>query len=238
MAGHHSGLTSHDHPGRAPDPTPPGHHLDALGAPLMLDLRLRPLKERVLEPAAAHLARHVSANALTGIALAITLGAAVLAARGQPIAALAAWLTGRLLDGLDGPVARHRNASSDLGGYLDMVADTIGYAAVPIGVALGVDERSTWIAVSVLLGTFFVNTISWSYLSAVLEKNGAGASATGEMTTITMPAALIEGTETIVLFSLFIALPQWATELFAAMAALVAVNVVQRLTWARRHLRP
>jgi phosphatidylglycerophosphate synthase len=202
----------------------------------MLDLRLRPFKERLLEPLAAHLARHVGANALTGIALGITLGAAALAAWGRPVLALGAWLAGRLLDGLDGPVARHRGASSDLGGYLDMVADTIGYAAVPVGVALGIDERSAWIAVSVLLGTFFVNTISWSYLAAVLEKNGAGASTTGEMTTITMPPALVEGTETIVLFSLFIAFPRWSAWLFAAMAALVAVNVVQRLIWARRHL--
>lgn len=202
----------------------------------MLDLRLRPLKERFLEPVAAVLARHVTADALTAAALAITLGAAALAAAGRPIAAVAAWLIGRLLDGLDGPVARHREESSDFGGYLDMVADTIGYAAVPIGVALGVDERSTWIAVAVLLGTFFVNAISWSYLSAVLEKRGAGAATTGEMTSITMPPALVEGTETIVLFSLFIALPQWSTWLLSAMAALVAVNIVQRLSWARRHL--
>lgn len=202
----------------------------------MLDLRLRPLKERLLEPVAARLARRVSANAISATALVITLGAAVLAAAGQPIAAVGAWLIGRLLDGLDGLVARHRGAASDFGGYLDMVADTIGYAAVPIGVALGIDERSAWIAVSVLLGTFFINTISWSYLSAVLEKRGAGASTTGEMTTITMPPALVEGTETIVLFSLFIVFPQWATWLFAAMAALVAVNIVQRLAWAQRHL--
>ena len=91
----------------------------------MLDLRLRPFKERLLDPTAARLARRVSANALTGIALAVTLGAAALAAAGQPIAAVAAWLVGRLLDGLDGPVARHRGAASDLGGYLDMVADTV-----------------------------------------------------------------------------------------------------------------
>ena len=202
----------------------------------MLDLRLRPLKEHFLEPVAARLAPRVSANTLTGVALVVTLGAAVLAAAGQPMAAVVAWLLGRLLDGLDGPVARHRGAASDFGGYLDMLADTIGYAAVPIGVAAGIDERSAWIAVSVLLGAFFINTISWSYLSAVLEKRGAGASATGEMTTITMPPALVEGTETIVIFSLFIAFPQWSAGLFVAMAAMVAVNIVQRLAWARQNL--
>lgn len=202
----------------------------------MLDLRLRPLKDRLLAPTAARIARHTQANTLTGLSLAITLTAAGLAATGQPIAALIAWLAGRLLDGLDGPVARHHGAASDLGGYLDMIADTIGYAAVPIGVAIGVDQHATWIAVAVLLGSFFVNAISWSYLAAVMEKNGSGASTTGEVTTITMPPALIEGTETIVLFSMFIALPRSATWLFAAMAASVFVNVAQRLVWARRHL--
>lgn len=202
----------------------------------MLDLRLRPAKDRVLEPVAERLSRHVGPVAVTAASLGVTLVAAGLAATGRPLLALAAWLAGRLLDGLDGPVARRRGTASDLGGYLDMLADTIGYAAVPLGVAAGVDEPITWIAVSVLLGAFFVNAISWSYLAAVLEKRGAGASLTGEATTITMPPALIEGTETIVLFGLFVALPQWAAWLFAVMAALVAVNVVQRVAWARRNV--
>lgn len=203
----------------------------------MLDLRLRPLKERLVDGMAAGLAHHVAAGSLTAGALAITLGAAALAAAGRPVLATIAWLLGRLLDGLDGPVARHRGEASDLGGYLDVLADTIGYAAVPLGVAWGVDERSAWIAVAALEGVFFVNTISWTYLAAVLEKRGAGASATGELTTITMPSALIEGTETIVLFSLFLLLPQHAAALFWLMAALVGVNLVQRLEWARRALR-
>lgn len=203
----------------------------------MWDLRLRPAKDRLLEPAAGVLARHVGPAAVTAASLAVTLAAAGLAAAGEPRAALAAWLGGRLLDGLDGPVARRRGEASDLGGYLDMLADTIGYAAVPIGVAAGVDQRTTWSAVAVLLGLFFVNTISWSYLAAVLEKRGAGVATTGEATTITMPPALIEGTETIVLFGLFVAVPRWASWTFALMAALVAVNVVQRVAWARRNLR-
>ena len=202
----------------------------------MLDLRLRPAKERLLEPVAARLARRVGPNALTAASLAVTLAGAGLAAAGWWIPAAIAWLTGRLADGLDGPVARIRGEASDLGGYLDMVADTIGYAAVPLGVAFGVDTRTTWIAVAVLLATFFVNTISWSYLAAILEKNGTGAAASGEMTTITMPAAAVEGTETIVAFTMFLLLPQWAAGLFTAMAVLVALNVIQRIRWAKRNL--
>jgi len=199
----------------------------------MLDLQLRVVKERALEPAAQVLARWVGPTALTVGSLATALATAGLSWADLRWFALGAWLLSRLLDGLDGPVARARNQATDFGGYLDIVGDTIGYAVVPLGVALGVDQRSTWIALGALLAAFFVNSISWTYLAAVLEKRGQGAATTGEMTTVTMRPALIEGTETILLFSLFVAFPAHATWWFAAMAALVAVNVVQRLIWAR-----
>lgn len=202
----------------------------------MLDLRLRPVKERVLDGAARHLAPIIGPGTLTVLALATTLGAAVAAAYGLSAVALAGWLSGRVLDGLDGPVARQRGRESDLGGYHDMLADTVGYVAIPLGVAFAIDTRSGWIAVAVLLGTFWVNGMSWAYLAALLEKRGAGASATGEITSVTMRPALIEGTETIVIFSVFIVLPDLAPWIFSAMAALVAVNVIQRLCWATRHL--
>lgn len=204
----------------------------------MLDVHLRPLKERLLGGITSALAPHVSAGLLTAAALTVTLGAAALAWADRPIAALTGWLVGRLLDGLDGSVARARGEASDWGGYLDIVADTIGYAAVPIGVALGLDTTAGWVAVAVLEGVFFVNTISWAFLAAVLEKRGAGAAATGEMTTVTMPSALVEGTETIVLFGVFLAVPSLAPWVFSVMAGLVGINVLQRLWWARSNLRP
>jgi len=199
----------------------------------MLDLRLRVVKELALEPTARVLAQWVGPTTLTVASLVTALATAGLAWADLRWAALGSWLLSRLLDGLDGPVARARNQATDFGGYLDIVGDTVGYAVIPIGVALGVDQRSTWIALGALLAAFFVNAISWTYLAAVLEKRGEGASTTGEMTTVTMRPALIEGTETIVAFSLFVAFPTLATWWFAAMAALVAVNVVQRLVWAR-----
>ena len=52
-----------------------------------------------------------------------------------------------------------------------------------------------------------------------------------------MPAALIEGTETIVLFTVALALPQHADVIFAVMAGGVAIGVFQRAIAARRLLR-
>lgn len=152
------------------------------GALNVLDARLRPIKERLLDPTTVRLGGRANPDAISAVALLVTLGAAGLAWAGEPILALVAWLLSRLLDGLDGPVARRRGTASDWGGYLDIVADHIGYAAVPIGVALGLDTQAGWVTVAVLLGAFFVNAISWSFLAAVLEKRGAGASSTGEMT--------------------------------------------------------
>ena len=45
---------------------------------------------------------------------------------------------------------------------------------------------------AVLLATFYVNTMSWTYLAAVAEKRSAGASAHKELITIHMGAAPLE----------------------------------------------
>lgn len=204
----------------------------------MLDLRLRPVKDRALEPATRWLAPRATATTLTVISLGFGLATAGAASAGWRSVAVACWLISRLVDGLDGPVARARDESSDLGGYLDMVADTIGYAFIPVGVALGTDEHATWVAVSVLLAVLFVNAISWAYLSALLEKRALGARSRGETTSVTMPGALIEGTETIVLYTILVGVPSWSAATAAVMAGLVSVNVVQRLWWASRALAP
>lgn len=204
----------------------------------MLDATLRPFKDAALARPARRLGRWVSPGAVTAAALAAGLAAAGMAGRRLYGAALALWLVGRLLDGLDGAVARQRGRADDLGAYLDMVADTLVYAAIPLGIAVGVDERATWIAAGFLLASFYVNSVSWTYLSAVLEKRGQGAITTGESTAITMPPALIEGTETIVFFTLFLLVPGSAPWTFSVMAVLVGAGVGQRVVWARRLRAP
>lgn len=194
----------------------------------MIDRELRPLTGRVLDPLAARVPTAVGPLALSLAAAAIGLGAAGAAWAGLPALAVAAWLLSRLLDGLDGAVARCRGIASDLGGYLDLVLDTVVYAAVPLGIAAHLDERGAWIAVAVLIATFYVNAVSWAVLSAVLEKRAAGAVATGERTSVTMPRGLVEGAETIALFTAMLALPDAAPALFWAMAAGVAAGAAWR----------
>lgn len=202
----------------------------------MIDGAIRPLKDRLVQPLARRIARRLPAAWITLFSLAFTVGASVLIATGVRWGAVSCWLVGRFLDGLDGPVAREADAQSDLGGYLDIMSDTLGYAIVPIGVAVSRPSGHVWAACAVLLASFYVNTMSWTYLSAIAEKRAVGAASSGEPTTVHMPTGLIEGAETIVLFTLMLALPTLASVWFFAMAALVAITVAQRVAWAGGNL--
>lgn len=181
--------------------------------------------------------RRVPPVAVTLLALGFGLGAAIAVAVGMHWVALGCWLVSRLLDGLDGALARRTGTASDFGGLMDMTLDTIVYSAVPIGIAYADGSAATWALCAVLLGSFYINLTSWSYLAALLEKRGLGAPASGEQTSITMPGGLVEGAETIVAYAVFLALPAIAPWGFAIMAVAVGVTAGQRVLWAKRHLR-
>ena len=199
----------------------------------MIDAALRPIKDRILAPVAHSRLGAVHPAVFTASSLFLTLLAAVAAAVGQPILALALWLVGRLADGLDGAIARAGGRVSDYGGLLDIVGDTIGYAAIPLGIAIGVDDRVTWIVVAFLLATFYINAVSWTYVSALLEKRAR----TGALApSVAMPRGLIEGTETILFFAVALAVPAAATWVLGIMAVLVAVTAFERVITSRRWL--
>ena len=203
----------------------------------MTDHVLRRGKDRVLGPVAAAIPRGVHPTAITAVAVVPGLGAAAAAAAGRPALALSLWLLNRVLDGLDGTLARSRGLQSARGAYADIMLDVVVYAAIPLGMAADQGTRGAYAAAAVLLASFYVNAISWAYLSALLERRGAGARARGESTAVSMPPGLIEGAETIVLFALALALPQWSPVIMWVMAAGVAITIGQRAVWAARNLR-
>ena len=86
-------------------------------------------------------------------------------------------------------------------------------------------------------GTFFVNSASLFMLSSIIESGNSKRKDSGkELTTVTMPSALIEGAETIVFFSLFILMPEYLDLLFGVFSLGVVVNICQRLHWAYNNL--
>ena len=198
----------------------------------MFDDWLRHLKDRLLEPVCRQLGPRLHPNLISLAAFAVGVAAAGAAAQGRTGLALGLWLANRTLDGLDGTAARVHGLQSDFGGYLDILLDFTVYTLLPIALVYAHPSPVNLWAVVFLLGTFFVNSASWMYLSAVLERRRQGAGAGGELTTVTMPAGIVAGTETIVFYALFIAFPAHLATLYWAMGSLVCVNVVQRLWWA------
>lgn len=210
----------------------------------MFDAPLRQFKDRVGAPLAIRMSR-VSPTLISILALAIGLLATFAAFKGQYLWALALWILNRVLDGLDGLLARLHNGQSDFGGYVDILTDFIVYAALPIGLVAGSPSNEHYLALAFLLASFYVNAASWMYLAAILEKRAAHApdpsirpiGQSGQaQTTIVMPAGLIGGFETIVAYGIFLLFPTHIIILFSIFAALVFVTTLQRLLWARKNV--
>lgn len=206
----------------------------------MLDSALRPVKDRLLSPLANTPVARVHPTAISAIGLLCSLLAAAAASQRMAVVAVAAWLVGRLADGVDGSVARASGRDSDVGGLLDFTFDTIGYAAVPLGVAVGVDTPAGWIVTAVLLASFYLNSVSLGYVAALLEKRGferRGFDApAGRSSSAVLPRGLIEGTETIVFFTLALAFIDAAPWIWSVMAALVTITALERVRWAMKEL--
>lgn len=202
----------------------------------MFDDILRPYKEIIGEPFALML-KGVHPNFVTLFAFLLGLFGVYFAYTQQYALCLLFWLLNRTFDSLDGTMSRVNDQQSDFGGYLDIVLDFCMYVGFPLGIALGQPSQAGFIALAVLVGSFNINSASWMYLAAILEKRNLGAKANGEMTSVTMQRALIAGTETVLIFSAFIWFNQYFIQIFYAMAALVMVGVVQRLIWAWINLK-
>lgn len=200
----------------------------------MLDSTLRPVKERLVAPLVAGPVGGVSPLAITSVGLAVTLGAAIAAWQGAVVLSVVGWLAGRLLDGLDGTVARRQGTASDVGGLIDFTVDTIGYVAIPVGLALNADDTTRWAVTALLFASFYLNAVTLGFTSALIEKRNL---AIGSPTAVVLPRGFIEGCETIVFFTVALAVPGIATGVWAVMAIAVAVTGIERVLWATRRLR-
>ncbi len=188
-----------------------------------------------MAPLADAVGRLASPNALSVAAFALGLSCAAAAYAGLVLPSLALWLLNRVVDGLDGLVARRSGRASDRGAYLDIVLDFVVYAALPLSLAFS--DASRALAAASLLAAFYVNGATWMYLSSLLEKRGRGAAASGQATGVAMPAGIIEGTETIVFFSLILALPAYAAVLMYAFALLTLLGAALRFAQGFKALK-
>jgi len=198
----------------------------------VFDARARRLLGPTLEGAGAQLAdRGVQPPTLTAAGWLVGVGACVAVARQAWVVGLVLWLLNRLLDGLDGPVARHRGAT-DLGGFLDIVADFSVYGGFVVGVAVAVpDARLGCVA---LLTAYYVSGTAFLALSSLVERRGGdGADPagghSGDGRSLRFVGGLAEGTETVAVYALICLVPGWAVGLVWVFTVAVAVTAVQRV---------
>ena len=184
----------------------------------MLDPVLRRWIDPPLDRAGAWLARGaLPANGYSLVGLAVGLAAVPLLAVGRYDAALVVILFNRLVDGLDGAVARHKGATR-FGGYLDIMCDMAFYAAVPFGFALARPENALWAAL--LLASFVCTGTSFLGRAVLAQQRGEPEDLARGRKSFFHSAGLVEGTETIVAFVLFCLLPGDFPALAAVFSAL------------------
>ncbi len=195
---------------------------------------LDPLMRRIIDPplnrAGGWLAAcGASANGLTLVGLLVGLACLPLLAIEAYGWALVCCLANRLIDGLDGAVARIRGPT-DFGGYADIVADMVFYAAVVLGFALARPENAIWAAL--LLAAFVGTASSFLGYAVIAAKRGEQSHFRGRKS-FYHAAGLIEGSETIVFTVIMMIFPIFFKYISIVFAILCAITVVGRLAAAR-----
>src|SRR5262249_14517713 len=131
----------------------------------------------------------------------------------------------RLMDGLDGAVAR-RSGPTDLGGFLDIVLDFIFYAGFPFFFAVGRPEAALPAA---FLAFSFVGTGgSFLAFAAIAARRGLQTEARGRKSLYYL-GGLTEGTETIALFVTVCLLPDYFAVLAWAFGGLCWLTTAVRI---------
>ena len=182
----------------------------------MFDAQLRPLIDWLLDPIGRGLVRlGVTANQVTMIGAAFGLIAAGCVAAGLFHTALCFVITNRVIDGMDGAVAR-ASRSSDFGGYLDIVSDFIFYSAIPM--AFAVAQPETALAAAFLIFSFIGTATSFLGFAVLAEKHHVTTQIRGKKAFYYL-GGLTEGTETILLFLAMLVWPDY----FSLMAIIVGI---------------
>jgi len=211
----------------------------------MLDRPVRKLIDPSLEVLAARLVRlGISANACTVGGFLLGMLGCVAIAYQQYVLGLVLILANRLADGLDGCIARH-SRSTDVGGFLDIVLDVLFYGGVPL--AFAVAQPADLLPAGFLIYSFMGTTGSFLAYAVIAAKRGVTSDHEGRKSFV-YSVGLMEGTETVLFFTLFCLFPHrfallawifsglcWATVALRIMSGIAAFSGQAESTAATEH---
>jgi len=201
----------------------------------MFDRALTALIRRPLQAGARGLvALGVSADAVTWLGFALGLAGAVAIALVQPLLGLALVLLSRLLDGLDGAVAR-LTQPTDRGAFLDITLDFLFYASIPLAFAVA-DAGANALPAAVLLAAFMGTASSFLAFAVLAERRGL-QSTDYPTKGLYYLGGLTEASETLICFALMCLWPAHFALWAYGFAALCALTVLGRLAAGWRAFR-
>ena len=196
----------------------------------MFDAKLRPLIDPTLNLIGAALARAgITANQVTVAGALCGALAGVAIGLGHPLIGLGFILASRLLDGLDGAIAR-ASQPTDFGGYLDIVCDYVFYLAVPLGFGFAAPQNLP--CALALVAAFTLTAVSFLAYATLAAKRGVETQAHGPKSFF-YSTGLAEGAETILAFVLMCLLPGLFPAIAAVFAGFCVLTVIQRSVIAR-----
>jgi phosphatidylglycerophosphate synthase len=194
----------------------------------MLDASITPAIKVVLMPLVKLLDHtKVTPNQLTMTGFAIGLLAIPFLALQWWYLALTVILCNRILDGLDGALARYQGSSSSAGGFLDICLDFLFYAAVPVGFALG-DTAQNALPAAILLAVFIGTGSSFLAFAIPAEKYQL-VKPQFEYKSFYYLHGLTEGTETVLIFIAFCIWPEHFPWLAYGFAIAASITVFTRI---------
>jgi phosphatidylglycerophosphate synthase len=201
----------------------------------MLDRAIQQALKPLMTRAARSLVRlGLGADAISLAGFAVGMGAAAAIATQHDLIGLALLLLSRLMDGLDGAVAR-ATTPTDRGGFLDITLDFLFYAAIPLAFAVA-DPAANALPAAVLLAAFIGTGSSFLAFAAVAEKRQLQSLAFPDKSFYFL-GGLTEATETIAAFVAMCLWPQWFPHIAYGFAVLCGITVVLRVGWGWQQFR-
>ena len=202
----------------------------------MLDALITPVIKPVLRPVIYTLDKAgATADRLTVIGFVIGLLAVPLIITEHFSAALVCIVLNRVIDGLDGELARYQQRSSSAGGYLDIALDFLFYASIPL--AFGLANPALWAVPSMVLLVSFIGTGSSFLAFAIAAEKFQISRPQFENKSFYYMQGLTEGTETIAFFIAFCLWPQWFAELAYIFAGACSITIVTRIAGGYKTLQ-
>lgn len=195
----------------------------------MLDRAIQAAVKPLLTRAARQLvAAGIGADAITVAGFVVGMAAAVAIALEAYLGGLVLLLASRLMDGLDGAVAR-ATKPTDRGGFLDITLDFVFYASIPLAFALANPAQNA-LPAAVLLAAFIGTSSSFLAFAIVAEKHRLESTAFPDKSFYFL-GGLTEATETTAAFAAMCLWPAAFPLIAYGFAVLCAITIAMRIGW-------